>query len=662
MKNTTKNAFVILLKLSLLILVFFCSCDGDTDSSWPNQESVNTPHEHTFSSSWTSDETKHWHAATCEHNIIDSLEEHIWDDGVVSVYPTHTSSGTKEYTCSVCKRQRIESIPALIGSHTFSAEWTYDETNHWHIATCGHNEKKDYAQHSFNGSTCSVCGYVKLFSLDVNGYLRVNDSSKIKGDIIIPSIIDGKPVEGIGNNAFNSCVNLKSITLPNTVTTIQTGAFQNCSQLISIIIPSTVEEIGSFAFEGCTKLVSITIPLTVNVIKESTFKNCSNLKELTIPSSVKTIESNAFENCSSLASIIIPQTVISIGQGVFKGCTASVLFAEGTTSIPEYALFNAQGVSSITIPSSVTRIGNLAFYGCTGEVILEDGIEEIPENAFYHSSISSVTIPSSVEYVGENAFKDCTCLSRITIGKSINKIKEAVFTDFTGEVVFSDDVYRIPEYALSMKSGITSVTFQADICEIQRRAFYGCTDLKTVSFTNVNFNSSLTIGEEAFANCTSLSSIVIPNCFNIGNYAFVRCSALVTTTIIASDCDLSFGTRPFDMCTGSLIIESDYLTSIPNEVFSQSCFSSIVINAPVTIIGDYALYNCRELEELTIPKSVSTIGEYAFGYCEKLTKINFTGRKDQWESINKKTNWKNHVPSKAVIHCTNGDIQIKESY
>ena len=107
-------------------------------------------HEHTFSTEWSSDETNHWHVATCEHSDqIDGLNAHQDNDG--------------NRFCDVCGYEMEEEIVTPpVHEHTFSQEWTTNETNHWHAATCGHSDLTDsLGEHvdSNNDRYCDVCGY-----------------------------------------------------------------------------------------------------------------------------------------------------------------------------------------------------------------------------------------------------------------------------------------------------------------------------------------------------------------------------------------------------------------------------------------------------------------------------------------------------------------------
>ena len=107
------------------------SFETDGFSIFVLAEPAVTNHLHTFSDTWTYDETHHWHAATCEHYAEKSnLGEHTWDDGKITTPATEDKDGVKTYTCTVCCREKTE--PVKYHEHTFSGEWSQSETHHWH--------------------------------------------------------------------------------------------------------------------------------------------------------------------------------------------------------------------------------------------------------------------------------------------------------------------------------------------------------------------------------------------------------------------------------------------------------------------------------------------------------------------------------------------------
>lgn len=126
----------------------------------------------------------------------------------------------------------------------------------------------------------------------------------------------------IRNGVLFDCLNkdIKSIVVPEGVTTIDNGAFFGCDNLKTIAIPNSVTSIGSEAFCGCTGLKRITIPDNVTSIGEGAFSGCSSLVSITIPDSVTSIGERTFSNCRSLTNITIPNSVTNIGDSAFYRC------------------------------------------------------------------------------------------------------------------------------------------------------------------------------------------------------------------------------------------------------------------------------------------------------------------------------------------------------
>ena len=144
-------------------------------------------------------------------------------------------------------------------------------------------------------------------------------------DLVIPeTFVDNGTtykVVGIGNSAFEGCINLTSVTIPDSVTKIGIGAFQSCINLTSVTIPDSVTKIGSDAFNNCTSLTSVTIPDSVTTIDDGAFYSCTKLTSVTIPNSVTSIGNNAFNRCTNLTSVTIPNSVTTIDTGAFYSCT-----------------------------------------------------------------------------------------------------------------------------------------------------------------------------------------------------------------------------------------------------------------------------------------------------------------------------------------------------
>lgn len=121
--------------------------------------------------------------------------------------------------------------------------------------------------------------------------------------------------EGIFNTS-NS--NVKTITLPNSITYLPSYAFVSLRSLTSITIPDGVEKIDYSAFDGCSSLTEITIPNSVTIIGEKAFVGCSSLANVVLGNSVKTIGVEAFRNCASGMNINIPASVENLANGTWN--------------------------------------------------------------------------------------------------------------------------------------------------------------------------------------------------------------------------------------------------------------------------------------------------------------------------------------------------------
>ena len=254
---------------------------------------------------------------------------------------------------------------------------------------------------------------------------------------IVQSISLGDSITSIDTYAFQYCYSLTSITIPSGVTSIGSSAFQRCHPLASITIPSSVTIISAYAFQYCYSLASVTIPSSVTDISAYAFQYCYSLTSVTIPSSVTIINSSTFSSCYSLSSVTIPSSVTNIGTYAFQNCysLASVTIPSSVTNISSCAFQNCYSLTSITIPSSVTNIGTYAFQYCSSltSITIPSSVTSIGAATFQNChSLASITIPSSVTSIGGSAFQYCSSLTSVTIPSSVTSISSSAFQNCSG--------------------------------------------------------------------------------------------------------------------------------------------------------------------------------------------------------------------------------------
>ena len=510
-----------------------------------------------------------------------------------------------------------------------------------------------------------------------------SDNSEYVPSALMEVIITGGT--RLGSYAFWGCSGLISITISDSVTSIDYGAFRECSGLTSITIPNSVTSIGSSAFDGCSSLTSITIPFVGSgsvydhfgyifgalsysdnseyvppalrevvitggtSIEDSAFYGCSSLTSITIPDSVTSIGNSAFNNCVGLTSITIPDSVTSIGYSAFFDCSGlqnvyasnfskwcAINFETATANPLYYAESFYIGEKEfvfegeIEIPEGTTRIGSFVFYGC--------------------SKITSITIPNSVTSIGGDAFSGCSGLTSITIPNSVTSIGYSAFSSCSGltSITIPDSVTRIGYSAFFGCSGLTSMTIPF-VGSGGRSTHFGYIfgadyytyneDYVPDSLKEVIITGGTTIGNNVFYGCSGLTSITIPDSVTrIGSDAFFGCSSLEKVTVdnLSSWFEIDFGNstaNPLYYAKSFYIGEKEFVfegeieipegtTRIGNYVFyGCSKITGITIPDSVTSIGYCAFYSCRSLTSIAIPDSVTSIGSSAFYDCSGLTSI-----------------------------------------
>ena len=179
------------------------------------------------------------------------------------------------------------------------------------------------------------------FNVDDRGNLISNSMPNEVTDIVIPYKIGDIMVTSIGSSAFYENDSIKSIVIPEGVTTIEYQAFSDCRSLTSISLPEGVTTIDEWAFSGCSSLTSINIPDSVTKIGQWTFCNCSSLTSISLPEGITTIGEGAFSGCSSLTSIRVPDSIVSIGEDVFEEIKTNItVICKQGSIIEQYCINN----------------------------------------------------------------------------------------------------------------------------------------------------------------------------------------------------------------------------------------------------------------------------------------------------------------------------------
>lgn len=292
----------------------------------------------------------------------------------------------------------------------------------------------------------------------------------------------------IGQETFQIGVLIYKVTSENTV------EVNDCeTSATSVIIPENVinpnnginynvTSIGYKAFYSCYNLSSIEIPNSVTQIGANAFVSCTTMTNITIPNSVTTIGNNAFQGCNNLSSITLSNTLNSIGNNTFRNCI---------------------NLTTIVIPNSVTSIASQAFLDC--------------------SSLTSVTLPENATIAinaFDNAGKRDTINGVVYAGNDTLNVSNYKFTN-TGFLTFhlGDETYQATEASI-------------EYCDREKSGAFFIPDSIII---NCNSLPTTVIKDDAFANCTKLTSITIgKEIKNIEDAAFYNCSKLDSIICLAT--------------------------------------------------------------------------------------------------------------------------------
>lgn len=230
-------------------------------------------------------------------------------------------------------------------------------------------------------------------------------------------------VTEIGEGAFESCYNFRTLNLPRDLKKIGPRAFKDCLLSGHLDIAYNVTEIGDYAFSGCTSLTKLTLTSSLQRIGAYAFSGCKWLDcELAIPSSVTEIGDGAFKDCTYLSGkLILPANLKKIGSKTFENCkffTGTLVIPNSVTEIGQDAFSDCSRFTGLSLPNNLRKIGYGAFARCislTGRLSIPETVKEIGSYAFYNCPkfTGDFILPSALESIGTDAFANTQDKNRL---------------------------------------------------------------------------------------------------------------------------------------------------------------------------------------------------------------------------------------------------------
>lgn len=405
----------------------------------------------------------------------------------------------------------------------------------------------------------------------------------------IKSLSIANTVTEIGSYAFYGVTLPESIHLPDKLKKIEDGAFELNRNGCYVNLPSTLEDIGVYAFY-CSDVKNILIPAKVTKLGDSCFNGCIDLETVQLPAGLKEIGGNAFYGCEKLTKLVLPAGLTQIGYSAFEKC---------------------ENLQSVTLPKNASALDATVFDGCNNlKELVFPGTRKEWEEISWETGW------------GESRLRDipvrCTDGDYICQGEITWKVENGVLTisgsgtmpmydQKTGDIYKPWQQYKNEVHTIVISSGITSIGQEAfmyfknlthvnigdDVKKIGYRAFYGCSNLEDVHLGK----SIVHLGSGAFEN-SGLGSIVIPEGVTYIPYnTFSNCKSLHTVYLPES------------------------LTSICKEAFYSSGLEELIVPDAVTEIGMSAFSYCKNLKTILLPDNLEIIGQDAFNNCKQLKQV-----------------------------------------
>ena len=433
--------------------------------------------------------------------------------------------------------------------------------------------------------------------------------------------IDVSNVISIEKNAFKGCGSLTTVSLSESLTTLQEGAFADCTSLSSdIIIPESLTTFEKSVFAGCEAITNVIYKSDLDIPEEG-FAACTSLAKFYIAGEISGISKNAFLDCGSLNEINFPGSVSFIDDGAFKNCLS---------------------LNMVSLPGNLERLNKTAFSNSgfymnknnwengilySGEYLLcadpietdtdceiKKGTRLIADYAFSKSKIlSKVILPEGVKVIGYGAFSSCEQLREVTLPDSLVIIGENAFYNCSKlkRIEIPDNVTEIKQYTFYKCSGLTSVVLGNSVEKILNSAFSNCAALSSVTL-----NEGLKYIERfAFDMCSSLTEFEIPD----------------SVTEIESRAFNNSGLYNGDNWTDGVL----YIDNCLIYAKSGSVGTRHDVKPGTRLIASMAFYDCADVHELSIPSSVKAIGgsvcnSYVHG---RIQTIYYDGSKNDWRNI-----------------------------
>lgn len=500
-------------------------------------------------------------------------------------------------------------------------------------------------------------------------YNAAGNAVNVAGVIRAGEAVVAAGTVSIAADAFKGNFPLKTVYLPDTLTTIGERAFNGCFSLESVYFYKTevrdgvclpvyeadgvtlkpaeavgLTSVGDSAFLGDFSLVNFTIPSSVTSLGAHAFEG-AGFVDLVVPDSVVSYGDNVFANCAKLASVTLQSDFtafdISLGVGMFENCKAlrSVTFAADTNKLAASMFNGCSALASVAIPSGVTEIPDYAFAG-TGlsSVSLTNNVLSIGDYAFARTPLVELVLPVSVSTIGSHAFYQCELLGSFTVAASdvCPSLSSVGSCAFSGTAIasldfsFCDNFVLMGDYAFA-DAPLVSVVLPGHFESFGAGAFEGCSMLAGLTYYgyeggyDLALPASVTnVSQYAFAGTAFVRADLsaVSSAGAILSRVFRNCPFLAEIAINRAWTEIPEGLFS-DLHGVDTVDLSDMSGLTKVNGFADSSVERVILPGGVTEIAAEAFAGSA-LGSIVLPESCVTVGASAFSDT-KLTQIDLSG-------------------------------------
>lgn len=372
------------------------------------------------------------------------------------------------------------------------------------------------------------------------------DGKGCKGDVSISN------VKEIVAEAFMGNPDVTSIVVEDGCEVINDRAFRRCRMLKSVQLPQHLTTLGKTVFSGCENLESCRIPEGIETLGFNTFYSCYSLKTVVFPESLKEIQSYAFEDCFKLklpnldhvkksdsyfnidpkekrdTGIILTPTLSEWPREGYtkRNDIIKVIVPEGIKTIDKDFFNGCHSLKKVVLPESLIEIGEAAFYNCTEleHINLPKNLKKIGDGAFESTQISEVTLPEGISIVPKDCFRSCENLVRVKLSDKTSIINEGAFwgCERLSAIHIPEGVTTIGDNAFN-GCGLIDVELPESVTTTSHSVFSHCSQLRRVKLPS----SLKTVEDSFFSYCKNLKEVEMPSRLEkISWNAFLNCVAL----------------------------------------------------------------------------------------------------------------------------------------